>query len=179
MFAREWRTVKAYHHVRGGSHHESFLKGEPLGRTSNPHETAILSGCGLFGVVYYSSCSVNYCKTYTNKVILSVCVHIMCACMLSHFSCVWLFGTLRTVARQTHLSIGISRQEYWNGFVCPPSGNLPDPDIQAMSLMPSALAGGFFTISGTWEAHILHTHTHIYIMYVYKCLYIYNYHICL
>ena len=84
MFAREWRTLKAYRHVRGGSRHESSLKGEPLGRTSNPHETAVLSGCGLFGVVYYSRCSVNYRKTYTNKIILSVCVHVMCACMLSH-----------------------------------------------------------------------------------------------
>ena len=98
MFAREWRTLKAYRHVRGGSRHESSLKGEPLGRTSNPHETAVLSGCGLFGVVYYSRCSVNYRKTYTNKIRLSVCVHVMCACMLSHFSCVRLFGTLWTVA---------------------------------------------------------------------------------
>ena len=112
--------------------HESSLKGEPLGKTSNPRETAILSGCGLFGVVYYSSCSGN--KTYTNKIILCVCVHIMCACMLSHFSCVQLFGTLWTVAYQTHLSIGFSKQEYWNGFICPPPGNLPEPEIKAMSL---------------------------------------------
>ena len=129
--------------------HESSLKGEPLGKTSNPRETAILSGCGLFGVVYYSSCSGN--KTYTNKIILCVCVHIMCACMLSHFSCVRLFGTLWTVAYQTHLSIGFSKQEYWNGFICPPPGNLPDPEIQAMSLISSALSGRFFTTNATWE----------------------------
>ena len=36
--------------------------------------------------------------------------------MLSRFSCVWLFATLWTVAHQTPLSIGFSRQEYWSGF---------------------------------------------------------------
>ena len=32
--------------------------------------------------------------------------------MLSRFSCVWLFGTLWTVAHQAILPMGISRQEY-------------------------------------------------------------------
>ena len=40
-------------------------------------------------------------------------------CMLSHFSCVWLFLTLWTVARQAPLSMGFSRQEYWSGLPCP------------------------------------------------------------
>ena len=35
--------------------------------------------------------------------------------MLSPFSCVWLFTTLWTVARQAPLSMGFSRQEYWSG----------------------------------------------------------------
>ena len=30
-------------------------------------------------------------------------------------------------------SWGFSRQEYWNGLPCPPSGNLPDPGIEPMS----------------------------------------------
>ena len=34
---------------------------------------------------------------------------------------------------------------------CPPPGNLPNPGIQPSSLMSPALAGGFFTISTTWE----------------------------
>ena len=34
------------------------------------------------------------------------------ACVLSHFSHVWLFVTPRTVARRAPLSIGFSRQEY-------------------------------------------------------------------
>jgi len=32
-------------------------------------------------------------------------------------------------------------------------GNLPDPEIEPISLMSSALAGRLFTTSTTWEAH--------------------------
>ena len=48
-------------------------------------------------------------------------------CMLSHFSCVQLFATPRTVAHWAPLSIGFSRQEYWSGVPCPPPGGLPNP----------------------------------------------------
>ena len=64
--------------------------------------------------------------------------------MISHFSCVWLFATLLTLACQAPLSMGFSRQEYWNGLPCPPPGDLPNPGIEPMSLMSPALAGGFF-----------------------------------
>ena len=33
-----------------------------------------------------------------------------------------------------------------------PPGNLPNPGIEPTSLMSSALTGGFFTTSATWEA---------------------------
>ena len=33
----------------------------------------------------------------------------------------------------------------------PASGGLPDPGIEPSSLISSALVGGFFTASGTWE----------------------------
>ena len=65
--------------------------------------------------------------------------------MLSCFSPVRLFGTPWTVAHQTPLSLGFSRQEYWSGLLCPPPGDLPDPGIKPTSLMSPALAGGFFT----------------------------------
>ena len=58
-----------------------------------------------------------------------------------------------TVARQAPLSIEFPRQEYWSGLPCPLPGDLPDPGIEPMSLMPPALAGGFLTMSVTWEAH--------------------------
>ena len=40
---------------------------------------------------------------------------------------------------------GSSVLEYWSGLPCPPLGDPLDPEIESMSLMPPALAGGFFT----------------------------------
>ena len=74
-------------------------------------------------------------------------------CMLSHFSCVWLFTTLWTVARQAPLSMGFSRQEYWSGLPCPFSENLPNPGIEPASFMSPALTGRFFNTTATWGAH--------------------------
>ena len=53
--------------------------------------------------------------------------------VLSCFSCVQLFATLWTVARQTPLSMGFSSQEHWSGLPCPPPGLLPDPGINSAS----------------------------------------------
>ena len=38
-----------------------------------------------------------------------------------------------TVACQAPLSMGFSRQEYWNGLPCPPPGDLPNPGIKPRS----------------------------------------------
>ena len=65
--------------------------------------------------------------------------------MLSHFSCVQFCVTLWTVACQAPPSMGLSSQEYWNGFLCPPPGDLPNLGIDPVSLMSPALAGKFFT----------------------------------
>ena len=73
-------------------------------------------------------------------------------CVPSHFSRVQLFTTLWTVAHQAPLSMGFSRQEYWNGLPCPPPGDLPNLGIKLMSFMSPALAGRIFTTSTTWEA---------------------------
>ena len=48
------------------------------------------------------------------------------ACMLSHFSRVQLFAMLKS-AHQAPMTMGFSRQEYWNGLPCPPPGDLPKP----------------------------------------------------
>ena len=77
----------------------------------------------------------------------------MWSCMLSHFTHAWLFATIWTIAHQAPLSMGFSRQEYWNGLPCPPPGDLPNPRIKPVSPRSPALAGGFFTTSATWEAH--------------------------
>ena len=43
----------------------------------------------------------------------------MHACMLSCFSCVWLYATLWTAAHQARLSTGFSKQEYCSGLPFP------------------------------------------------------------
>ena len=42
-------------------------------------------------------------------------ISVVCACTLSHFSCIWLYATIWTAACQAPLSLGFSRQEYWVG----------------------------------------------------------------
>ena len=46
-------------------------------------------------------------------------------CVLDAFSCVPLFVTLWTIARQTPLSMRFSRHKYWSGLPCPPPEDLP------------------------------------------------------
>ena len=48
-------------------------------------------------------------------------------------SCVQLFATLWTVAGQAPLSMGFTREEYWDGLPFPPPGDLPNPGIKGMS----------------------------------------------
>ena len=64
------------------------------------------------------------------------CVH---ACEVAS---VLLFVTLWTVALQTPLSKGFSRQEYGCGLPCPPPGDLPDSRYNLCLLMSPELAGG-------------------------------------
>ena len=79
-------------------------------------------------------------------------VHV-CAWALSCLNRIRLSVTPWIVACQAPLSMGSSRQEYWNGLLCPPPGDLPDPGIEPTPRASHALAGGFFIINATWEAH--------------------------
>ena len=77
----------------------------------------------------YSWFSVNFCwtaKWFSYTVV----------CVLSCFSHVRLCDPW-TVAHQAPLSMGVSRQEYWSGLLCPPPGDLPDWGIELESLMSS------------------------------------------
>ena len=60
-----------------------------------------------------------------------------------------------TIAHQAPLPMEFSRQEYWSGLPCPPPGALPDRGVEPVSFTSSALAGGFFTTSVTWEALLM------------------------
>ena len=63
---------------------------------------------------------------------MCVCVCV-CVCVCKSFSHVWLFVTPWTVAHQTPLSMGFSRQEFWSGLSFPSPGDLPDLGIQPIS----------------------------------------------
>ena len=66
----------------------------------------------------------------------------MCVCVCvrtQSLSCVQLFVTPWTVARQAPLSMEFSRQEYWSGLPFPTPGDLPDPVVEPASLMSPEL----------------------------------------
>ena len=66
----------------------------------------------------------------------------MSVCMLSH---VQHFAIPWTVAYHVPLSMGFSRQEYWNGLPYPPPEDLLNAGFEFTSVSPE-LTGGFFTI---------------------------------
>ena len=53
------------------------------------------------------------------------------------------FATPGTVSDQAPLSMGIPRQENWNGLPFPASGDLPNSGTELKS--PESPSGGFFT----------------------------------
>ena len=68
--------------------------------------------------------------------------------------CPTLYDLTDLAACQAPLFVGFSKREYWSALPCPPPGNLPNPGIEPKSLACPALAGGFFSISTTWEAQL-------------------------
>ena len=49
-------------------------------------------------------------------------------------------------------SVHGTRQEYWGGLPCPPSGDFPDTGTEPGCLKSPALAYKFFTTTASWEA---------------------------
>ena len=75
-----------------------------------------------------------------------------CVCMLVHFSRVQLFVTLWTIAHQSPLSMGFSRQEYWRRLSCPPPGE--SSQLRDRTQL-SRIAGVFFTSWAKWALRYL------------------------
>ena len=74
-----------------------------------------------------------------------------------------------TLTPQAPLSIGFSRQDYWSELSFVPAEDFPDLGMEFMSLMSSALAGRFLTVSATWKALIvckLHINYELYMNYL-------------
>ena len=68
----------------------------------------------------------------------------MCVCVYA-YSVMSNSANPWTVAHQTSLSMGFSRQENWSVLPFPTPGDLPNPGIKPMTLVSPELAGGFFT----------------------------------
>ena len=78
---------------------------------------------------------------------LPLATHIWCSVQLLCS----LFATPQTIAHQVPLSLGFSRQEYWNGLPFPLPGPLPLSGIEPMSPVSPALAGRFCTTAPPGE----------------------------
>ena len=73
------------------------------------------------------------------RLTLKPCISNSRECLLCHFSCLQLLESPCTEARQTPLSMGFSRQEYWSGLPFPSPGDLHDQGIKPRSLAAPAL----------------------------------------
>ena len=91
-------------------------------------------------------CSFCYAFFSRKHVVMHVCVHVR------SLQCVWFFGTPRTVACQSPLSTGFSRQEYWVGCHALLQRMFPTQGSNSRLLCVSCIGRRFFTISATWEA---------------------------
>ena len=80
----------------------------------------------LMNLLGFSVCNIRL-FTYWRKKNSLWCTWVSECESLSH---VWLFVTPWTVAHQAPLSMGFSRQEYWNGMPFPSPGDLPDSRIK-------------------------------------------------
>ena len=65
--------------------------------------------------------------------------------MLCIYSCVSVFSRSVVSDSLQPCRLQAPRQEYWSGLPCPPPGRRLHPEVEPSSLVPPALAGGFFT----------------------------------
>ena len=97
-----------------------------------------------------------YIKRSIDKQIIYNIMHVL-ACKVASVVSLSDSETLRTIAHQAPLPMGLSRQEYWSGLPFSPPGDL----TQRLNprLMSPALAGRFFTTRASWEAHTIEYNT--------------------
>ena len=97
----------------------------------------------------------------------------LCVCSVAQ-SCLTLCDPW-TVTCKPPLSMGLSRQEYWNGLPFPSTGGLPDPGIKPRS---AALQADIYHLSCHGSPIYMCTHTHTHTMYMYICTYM-HIHVCI
>ena len=81
-------------------------------------------------------------------------------CMLSHFSCVQLCATSRTIAHQPPLSMGFPKKEFWCGLPCPPpaviSNTGTDPASHEQVLHCRQILNHWVTAEAPWRYTSFH-----------------------
>ena len=144
-----------------GLHYNSPTQENPLHATSSPWRH----------LQCHWVCYILWCKWHPACTTAQTCHRALCVttacqrpsmlhvCMLSCFSHVQLFATPRTVAHQTPLSMGFSRQEHWSGLPCPPPGDLSNPGIEPMSPEAAALQADSLPLSHRGSPHLCSTST--------------------
>ena len=76
--------------------------------------------------------------------VINICVDQKKTCVYVRvLNLVQLFSTPWAVACEAPLSVGFSRQEYWDGLLVPSPKDLSDPGIKPTSPASPALAGRF------------------------------------
>ena len=131
------------HLCAGGEDGFSWLV--PKGWPSEDDSPWVVLACPLLGtggygyLLFWTGCQLVTALPCDVASVFSVCV-----CVQS-LSCVRLFATPWTAARQVPRSMEFSRQEYWSGWPFPALGDLPDPGIELMSPVALVLVGRFFT----------------------------------
>ena len=85
-------------------------------------------------------CKLALEKVFYLRIPLNLTVKVLVTQVVSNSVTPW------TVAHQAPLSMGFSREEYWNGLSWLPSRDLPIPEVKPTSLTYPALAGGFFFV---------------------------------
>ena len=120
------------------------------------HTHTYIQGRNLYLILLVNIILLLQVKTHSCIVKL-MCLVTNAMCVLSHFSCIWLFSTPWSVAHQAPLCMGFSRQECWSAQPFLPPGDLPDsgtepkcpasPALQANSL-PLSHQGSPSNITG-------------------------------
>ena len=114
--------------TRVGCH--ALLQGIFLMQGLNPH---------LLRLLHWQVGSLPLASPGNIRLTLKPCISNSRECLLCHFSCLQLLESPCTEARQTPLSMGFSRQEYWSGLPFPSPGDLHDQGIKPRSLAAPAL----------------------------------------
>ena len=71
----------------------------------------------------------------SSEFLFGMCV---CCCLVAQW-CPTLCHPMNCKLTRLLCPWGFSRQKYWSGLLCCPSGDLPDPEIELMSAMAPAL----------------------------------------